>query len=238
MLTLSSALSILQSFIGANQDPVQRLNLVQERYLKVCDPVGSLELVTFTVTTDANGQGFITLPSRYSAIRGAVSTTIANSVCQYPLELRNKWYEYAPGNLGMLEGSDPMRGIIPVLNSQGGTTTQYKVPACITVGSLTYFTCICKIAFQFFENDSDILPVQNIGALKLGLKALDKEDAEDYVRAEQLWQQGRTLLAQETDNETGSEALGKVQVEDDFAIGCLGFEGDGWGCGGWYGGLW
>jgi hypothetical protein len=229
VLTLSSALNLLQGFIGANQDQVQRLNLVTERYLKSSDPVGSLELVQITVTSDANGQGFIQLPDRYSAIRGAVETTIAGSLCLWPLQMRDTWYEFAPGNLGMLKGSDPMRGIIPITNAQGQTTRQYKVPVCPSPGSNAYFTCICKIAFQFFENDSDILPVQNIGALKLGLKALDKEDAEDYVRAEQLWNQGKTLLAQETDNETGSEALGKVQVEDDFCLGNLGFEGYGYG---------
>ena len=147
MLDLSDALSILSPFIGANLDPVQRLNLVTERYLKSGDPVGSLELVTFTVTSDVNGQGFITLPSRYSAIRGAVETTIANSFCLYPLKIRNGWYEFAPGNLGMLVGSDPMRGIIPITNSQGQTTRQYKVPVCPTPGSNAYFTCICKIAF-------------------------------------------------------------------------------------------
>lgn len=234
MLTLADALNLLGGFIGNNYDPVQRLNLVTERYLKSMDCVGSLELVAITVTTDANNQGFITLPDRYSAIRGAVETTVANSFSGRPLELRNKWYEFAPGNLGMIKSSDAMRGIIPITNSQGGTSRQYKVPVVPTQGSNAYFTCICKIAFQFFENNSDVLPVQNIGALKLGLKALDKEDAEDYVRAEQLWQQGKTLLAQETDNETGSEALGKVQIEDDFQLGCLGFEDGGWGYG--YGG--
>jgi hypothetical protein len=233
VLTLSTALNLLQSFIGANLDPVQRLNLVCERYLKSTDCVGSLELVSITVTADSDGQGFIALPDRYSAIRGAVETTISDSLCKFPLEIRNDRYEFAPGNLGMLKGSDPMRGIIPITNAQGQTTRQYKVPVCPNPGSNAYFTCICKIAFQFFENDSDVLPVQNIGALKLGLKALDKEDAEDYVRAEQLWNQGKTLLAQETDNETGSEALGKVAVEDDFFIGSLGFEDHGWGWGYW-----
>lgn len=236
MLTLSTALNLLSTFIGANQDPVQRLNLVTERYIKSDDCVGSLELVTFTVTTDANGEGFITLPSRYQAIRGAVETTVANSKCAAPVRIRNKWFEYAPGNLGMIRGSDGMRGIIPVTNDQTGTSIVYKVPVCPTVDSVTYFTCICKRAFQFLEDDADVLPVQNIGALKLGLKALDKEDAEDYVRADQLWNQGKTLLAQETDNETGSEALGKVQMDDDFCLGMIGQE-EGWG--GWgYGGGW
>ena len=109
MLTLSDALSLLSPFIGANLDPVQRLNLVNERYLKASDPVGSLELVQITVTADADGQGFITLPARYQSIRGAVESTISGSFCRFPLEMRNKWYEYAPGNLGMLKGSDPFQ---------------------------------------------------------------------------------------------------------------------------------
>jgi hypothetical protein len=230
VLSLSDALNLLSGFIGANLDPVQRLNLVLERYLKSTDCVGSLELVSITVTTDANGQGFITLPDRYGSIRGAVESTIQGSFCLFPLRVRDTWYEFAPGNLGMLKGSDPMRGIIPITNAEAQTTRQYKVPACTTPGSTAYFTCICKVAFQFFENDSDVLPVQNVGALKLGLKALDKEDAEDFVRAEQLWNQGKTLLAQETDNETGTEALGKMNIDDDFGMGYLGFEG---GYGGW-----
>jgi hypothetical protein len=237
MLSLGDVLPILSPFIGANQDPIQRINLVLERYLKAADPVGSLELVTITVTADANGQGFVTLPDRYQAIRGAVETTIANSLCAYPLEIRNKWYEYSPGNLGMLKGSDALRGIIPIPKAEGDTDTKYKVPVCPNPGSNAYFTCICKIAFQFLESDTDVLPVQNVGAVKLGLKALDKEDAEDYVRAEQLWNQGKTLLAQETDNETGSESLGKIQMEDDFCLANLGQEdwgwNGGWGYGGW-----
>lgn len=235
MLTLVDAVGILSPFIGANLDAAQRINLVCERYLKSTDCVGSLELVAITVTTDINGQAFIILPVRYRSIRGAVETNIANSFCAFAVTMRNGWYEYAPGNLGMLLGSDPMRGIIPVAPSQGDTLRKYKVPACTTVGSLTYFTCICKLAFQMLENDTDVLPVQNLGALKLGLKALDKEDAEDYVRSEQLWNKGRVLLAEEIDNETGSEALGKIQVEDDFCLSGLGME-EGWGGFG-YGGL-
>src|SRR5205823_3723755 len=152
--------------------------------------------------------------------------------------IRNHWYEYAPGNLGMIKGSEPLRGIIPIPKAEGDTLVKYKVPVCPTVGSQAYFTCICKRAFLFIEEDSEVLPVQNVGALKLGLKALDKEDAEDFVRADQLWTQGKTLLAQETDNETGSEALGKVQMEDDYSLGDLGFEVGSWGYGGWgYGGF-
>ncbi len=233
MLTLEDGINLLSQDIGANLDAAQRINLVSERYLNSGDPPGSLELVTFTVTADANGQGFITLPERYQAIRGAVENPTSTSPCGIPISIRNGWYEYAPGNLGMLKGSDPMRGIIQIPKSQGDTLVKYKVPVCPTPGQNSYFTCICKLAFLQLEKDSDVLPIQNIGALSLGLKALAKEDASDFVRANQLWAQGRTLLAEQKDNETGPEAYGKVQWEDDF---CLSHLGDDylWGYG-WYG---
>ena len=81
-------------------------------------------------------------------------------------------------------------------------------------------------------DDNDVLAVWNVGALKMGLKALDKEDAEDYARAEETWQKGKMLLAEESDNQTGSEALGKIQVDDDFCVGGLGDNfGYGWAYG-------
>lgn len=229
-LSLIQSVDLLANSIGANKDAATEINLVCERYLNSSDPPGSLERVTFTVISDANGEGFITLPNRYQAIRGAVGTTIQDSKCQYPLQIRNGWYEYAPGNLGMLKGSDPMRGIIPIPKSAPTDPVKYKVPACPTPGSNVYFTCICKLAFQILEGDDAILPIQNLGALKLGLKALGKEDAEDYVRANQLWTQGKTLLAEQKDNETGAEAYGKVQYDDDFELGLM----SDFGFGGWY----
>ncbi len=241
MLRLGDAIELLQSYVSANLSAVDRINQVCERYLKSTDPVGSIELVSFTVTTDANGEGFITLPARYEAIRGAVNKTTATSVCGWAVRIRNNQYEYAPGNLGMLRGSDGMRGIIPIpqgdSSAQGySNLRQFKVPSCITVGSLSYFVCLCKRAWLMLTNDDDVLAVWNVGALKMGLKALDKEDAEDWARAKELWSDGKTLLAEEDDNQTGSEALGKVQVDDDFCIADLG-GGEGWG--GWgYGGGW
>jgi len=114
MLTLGDSIELLQSYISANLNAVDRINQVCERYLKSTDPVGSIELVSFTVTTDASGEGFITLPERYQAIRGAVNKSTADAVCGWAVQIRNSQYEYAPGNLGMLVGSDGMRGIIPV----------------------------------------------------------------------------------------------------------------------------
>lgn len=233
MLTLITTINLLARNIGANQDAAGLINEVNERYLNSCDPPGSLERVTFIVTADANGQGFIELAERYQAIRGAVENPTSTSPCGWPLEIRNGWYEYAPGNLGMIKGSDGLRGIVPIPKAEGDTLTKYKVPVCPTAGEQSFFTCICKRAFLMLEDDDDVLPVQNLGAIKLGIKALAKEDASDFVRANELWGQGRTLLAEQKDNETGPEAYGKVQFDDDFMLGDLGS----YGCyeGGWLG---
>ena len=236
MLTLGVAIELFSDQVGAGRDPGKEINLVCAKLIREQDCYGSIELVQFTVTTDSDGQGFITLPVRYIAIRGAAETTIANSFCRMPLRIRNEGYEYAVGNLGMLKGSDPMRGIIPMPMAEGDTTRRYKVPACPTVGSLAYFTCICKRDFIFMENDDDVLPVWSEEAIENGLNARKKKYAEDYVRAAQLWDEAKVALATQTDNATGSEALGKVQVEDDWSIGCLG-DGEGWGGYGWYGGF-
>ncbi len=235
MLTLGQALELLSDQVGAGRDPGKEINLVTERLIKQNDCIGSIELVQFTVTTDSDGQGFITLVDRYAAIRGAAETTIANSFCRVPLRIRNETYEYAVGNLGMLKGSDAMRGIIPIPMAQGDTQRKYKVPACPTVGSLAYFTCICKRAFQFLENDDDALPCWNVSAIEKGINARKKMYAEDYARESQLWDEATRLLSEENDNATGSEALGKIQIDDDWEMSRLG-DGEGWGGYGWYGG--
>lgn len=223
LLTLQTAIQFVKNDIGANNDPATRINLVCEKYLFLCDPPESLERVTFVVNSDANGEGFIELPPRYQAIRAGVENpTQTFSVCGgYPLLCRNGWYEYIPGNLGMIRGSDRLRGIITVHKSAPTDPPKYKVPACPTEGTQTFFTCICKLAFQLLENDDDVLPVGNINALRKGLRALSKEDANDNVRAEQLWGQGVKDINQQTDNEEGPASQGRVQFEDDWEVGNL-----------------
>src|SRR5438876_62395 len=208
MLTLEDAINSLSQSIGANLDPAQEINLVCGKLLNVCDPSGSLKRVKFVVTSDSDGQGFITLPLRYQAIRGAVENPTSTSPCGIPIPIRNQWYEYAPGNLGMIKGSDPMRGIEPLVKEEGDTLVKYKVPACPSPGTNTYFTCICKLSFQFLENDSDVLPIQNLDALEIGLLARARRRASDYVRENELWEQAKSALAEQKDNETGPEAYG------------------------------
>lgn len=246
MLTLGTAVELLSQYIGANKEPKVQINLACEYFLKCGDPVGSLERVTFIVTADANGEGFITLPDRYEAIRGAVehpTSTPQTYLCGPGLRLRNDYYEFQPGNLGMIKGDAASLGIIPIQLTQSDTTTyldaglvprHYKVPVCPAQGDQSFFTLICKRAFLFLTDDDAVLPIWNLSALTYGLKALDKRDAEDYPREKELWDMGKTCLADEKENQVGPEALGKVQMDDDFSIGCLGSEfGYGWGWGGY-----
>jgi len=237
LLKLSDAIGLLTNDFGAGLDPATEINLVSEKLLNSCDPPGSLERVTFVVTADANGEGFIELADRYQSIRGAVENPTSTSPCGQPLAIRNGWYEYTIGNLGMLKSSDPLRGIIPITKSDPTDPVKYKVPACPTVGSNTYFTCICKLAFQLLENDDDVLPIQNINALQTGLQARAKKRVNDFAREKELWAQAKEELNEQKDNYEGAASQGVVQYEDNFELNRIG--GDyGWGWGGDYYGRW
>lgn len=82
----------------------------------------------------------------------------------------------------------------------------------------TAFVVIAKKAYKPLYDENDELPISNLGALRLGFEALIKEDGSDFERASALWKEARELLIAEEENETSASALGKVQVEDDFAM--------------------
>lgn len=105
----------------ANVDESKYLNLAIESLLRGYEGENSRDLVSFVVQPDENGEGFITMPRRYLAIRGAVTG------CGLPLQVRNGWYEYSPGQIGVKLGSDAMRGIIP-LQGRYTTITNWNVP--------------------------------------------------------------------------------------------------------------
>ena len=111
-----------------------------------------------------------------------------------------------------------MRGIIPIPRAEGDTTRLFKVPVTMKQGEQATFTCICKLAFRIFDDDDEVLPIQNMGALQLGLEAKQKEDANDFVRSRELWQQGKGLLIEESDNETGPQSEGNIIFDDEFLM--------------------
>ena len=84
------------------------------------------------------------------------------------------------------------------------------------------FACICKKEFYFISLDSDELPISNLGALRMALEALNKEDAGDFERAEQMWSKAKLLLAEESEDDTGAGATGTVMVNDDLDMSGVG----------------
>lgn len=78
------------------------------------------------------------------------------------------------------------------------------------------YLAVVRRGYKPVVNDDDEVHPSNIGALKKGLQALLKEDADDEVRANQKWAEARALLAEESEADSGPGANGAVQVSDDF----------------------
>jgi hypothetical protein len=84
------------------------------------------------------------------------------------------------------------------------------------------FLAVCKKEWVAVSLDNDELPISNLGAIRMGLEALQTEDAKDYTRAEQLWKKSNNLLSQESEDDEGSGATGVIQVNDDFCVAEIG----------------
>lgn len=111
---------------------------------------------------------------------------------------------------------------------------RYHVPT-ITNPTTSQFLAICKIAFIKLISDTDEVVPGNIGALRRGLEALKLEDSHDYVRAAQEWENAKSRLIDEREDDEGAGATGHIRVEDTFNVGGLNAEW-GWGdCGEYYG---
>ena len=91
------------------------------------------------------------------------------------------------------------------------------------------FLAIVKKEFVAISGDNDELPISNLGAYRMGLEALQKEDSSDYARANQLWSECFKLLTNESQDDEGAGAEGVAQVADDFNIAGIGGGGYFWG---------
>lgn len=87
--------------------------------------------------------------------------------------------------------------------------------------SIQYIAIIKQDYVPLVSEDEEVTP-SNVGALKFGLMALLKEDAQDMERAEQFWQKANDLLAKEQDDDIGAGAEGKVQIPDDLQMSTVG----------------
>jgi len=101
---------------------------------------------------------------------------------------------------------------------------RYRVPGCTnwTEADPGQFLTVCKRASVPIFNDNDEVIPPNIGAYRFGLEALTKEDAQDFARAEMMWQKAFDLLTNEVQDDTGSGSEGSVQVDDTFQMFAVG----------------
>lgn len=97
---------------------------------------------------------------------------------------------------------------------------RYRVPGCTawTASAPGQFLAVCKRGYVPVANDNDEVIPANLGALRFGLEALLKEDAQDYSRAQQMWQTAQQLLTNEVSDDDGAGALQPVNVIDSFAL--------------------
>lgn len=88
--------------------------------------------------------------------------------------------------------------------------------------TIAIFSAVCKKAFVPLTSDNDELPIDNLNALQSAIDALAKRDASDYTRQGELLAQAKGWLNEESADETGPEAEGSIQVDDDYAMDGLG----------------
>jgi hypothetical protein len=121
--------ALLGRYVGANNNPNDRIDLVRERYIRAGNYKGLKETVRFVVYPDAQGRGMITLPRRYS---GIIGLTIDGFCGGLALPVRNPWYDFAPGGANRLDGSTFGRGAIPI---EGRFTTfaDWNVPLMLRI---------------------------------------------------------------------------------------------------------
>lgn len=88
--------------------------------------------------------------------------------------------------------------------------------------TIAIFSAVCKKAFVPLTSDDDELPIDNLNALQSAIDALAKRDASDYTRQGELLAQAKGWLNEESADETGPEAEGSIQVDDEYDMAGLG----------------
>ena len=94
--------------------------------------------------------------------------------------------------------------------------TSYRVPEYAT--EVTMVRALCKLAFVPVVADTDIVYPSSIRALKMGLKAVAREDAEDTAEADGWWARGIQLLDSER-AEQDDGAIPSFRVGAGYALG-------------------
>lgn len=96
---------------------------------------------------------------------------------------------------------------------------KYKIPNCNS--QFTSALVLGKLGYVPAVLDSDIVIPSNLGALKIGLKALTSEDSEEDESAEKDWQRCYNILNNELSEAEGDNEFPVFKVESDFGAGSI-----------------
>lgn len=139
-------------------------------------------------------------------------TANINSVISIQFDGLTDWYDIRT------TAADPDTTIATV-GPDSGVTRYRRFRLNRSTNGLTTVHVLCKRAFQPIRNDSDIVYVSNIGALKHGLLGRLMEDNADIERSEYHWNKCMQLMEEEAATSRGA-ALPRLNV-DPYGTGSL-----------------
>lgn len=83
--------------------------------------------------------------------------------------------------------------------------------------SSQYLAVVKRDYAPLVSEDEECIP-SNTAAYKFGLMALLKEDAQDFVRSEELWNLAFKQLTNQSQDDEGAGAQGAISVVDQFQM--------------------
>jgi hypothetical protein len=139
-------------------------------------------------------------------------TANINSVISIQFDGLTDWYDIR------INAADPDT-TIATIGPDSGVTRYRRFRLNRSTNGQTNVHVLCKRAFQPIRNDSDIVYVSNIGALKHGLLGRLMEDNADIERSEYHWNKCMLLMEEEAATSRGA-ALPRLNV-DPYGTGSL-----------------
>lgn len=101
---------------------------------------------------------------------------------------------------------------IATVGPDGGVTRYRRFRINGSVDGKTVVHVLCKRKFQLLQNDTDIVYVGNIGAIKQGLCGHLMEDNADIERAQYHWNQCMLLMEEEANSSRGA-AVPRLNID-------------------------
>lgn len=181
----------------------ERINQACERLITDGNWRGTISFYTGTVSTFThNGEDVagIELPAYL-----VTALAVANNVGA--VGINNRWFETKAVGASLLSGG--LR-LTDIGDSDAGLR-RYLTPAHEAGDSITIQA---KRRFVTLTNaDDDVFP-PNLGAIKLGMIALNYEDESDLKTAEENWGKARQILSTDTRDYIGETSMGGLRVSD------------------------